>query len=641
MAGRPVSSTSGARTLRLAAGLIVVAIVVAYANTFRVPFLFDDRLAIAQNSSVKDPSSLAAVFSPASLTTSGRPLLNLTFAVNHAWTGDAVWSYHAVNLGIHVLAALVFFGVVRRTLERVQRPNDWLACLVTLVWALHPLQTNAVTYISERAESLMGLFYLLTFYGFTRAATSDRPARWYVVSALGCYAGMATKETMVTAPFLMLLFDRVFWSASFGEALAKRRGYYAALLGAWIFLGYLMVATHHEVAGIGFNAGVDWLSYTLTEFKVVAWYLKLAFWPHPQVFDYGPEILETSLASVLPYISFVAIGLVITVMLFVRGRKAAGFLAAAFFILLSPTSSFVPVIGQPMSESRMYLPVAPVILLVAIFLYRRAPQWTMLALGGLALGFGGATIARNVDYRSELSIWGDTIAKRPLNSRGQLNLAVILAKIPGRISEAITHDEEAVRLRPDFAEAYYNLAANLTGIPGREAEVIANYEATLRLRPELVEAENNLANELAKSPERLSDAIRHYEAALKRKPDYAEAHLNLANKLARFPERMPEAFEHYEAALRLKPDFAEAHYNYANRLAGLPGRLPDAVAHYEAALRVRPGIPEAHKNLALALANLGRLEEAEGQLQIALELRPDYAEARQLLQQVRAARREH
>lgn len=628
----------------LGAALLVAAVMACYANTFQVPFLFDDRLAIAGNASVKDMARMAEVLRPGSLTTSGRPVLNLSFALNYAWTGEGVWSYHLVNLAIHLGSTLALFGVVRRTLLSPSLIGRFgpaalpLAGVIALLWALHPLQTNAVTYISERAEALMGAFYLLALYGLIRGREVGGGKRWALLSLVSCYLGMGTKETMVTAPFLLLVFDRIFLADSFRQALFSRRGYYVGLFGSWVWLGYLMIATHHEIPGIGFDSGVDWRSYTLTSFKVVAWYLKLAVWPHPQVFDYGPEMLEHALLPVLPYVLVVLAGIAATIGLLARGKPAAGFLAAAFFILLSPTTSFVPVLGQPMAESRMYLPVAAVLTLAVAGFYAWSSRWTLRAACVVALIFAGLTVARNRDYQSELSIWQDSIAQRPMNSRGQLNLAIALAKVPGRLSEAIAHGEEAVRLRPDFPEAHYNLACALAEIPGRRPEAIAHYEMALRQRADLPEAHNNLANELARDPARVAEAISHYEAALRLRPDYAEAHANLAGKLARFPERVPQAIAHYEEALRLRPALAEAHYNYANLLANLPGRLPDAVTRYEAALRLNPELPQAHKNLALALANLGRLDEARAHLIMALRLRPDYGEAAELLKRVEAAR---
>ena len=145
---------------------LVLLLLAAYANSFRVPFLLDDEAAITGNESIHDLSRLGRVFSPApSTTVEGRPIANFSLAINYAISGARVEGYHAVNFIIHAGAMLLLFGIVRRTLKSDARFKDWaewIACGVAGVWALHPIQTESVTYIVQRVESLMGFFYLLT-----------------------------------------------------------------------------------------------------------------------------------------------------------------------------------------------------------------------------------------------------------------------------------------------------------------------------------------------------------------------------------------------------------------------------------------------------------------------------------------------
>ena len=162
-------------------------------------------------------------------TVGGRPLLHVSLALNHALSGPAVWSYHAANLVIHVLAALALFGVARRTLQRTPlAPQAFPAAWFTaLLWTLHPLQTESVTYVVQRAESLCGLLYLAALYGFIRGSGSgsDRRGRaWLAASVAAAWLGAATKEVMATAPLLILLHDRAFVAGSFRAAWRARRG---------------------------------------------------------------------------------------------------------------------------------------------------------------------------------------------------------------------------------------------------------------------------------------------------------------------------------------------------------------------------------------------------------------------------------
>ena len=152
------------RNLLLLGALIAAAAIIAYADSLAVPFLFDDLPSIVQNPSIRHLVDLGTVLSPPALngaTTSGRPLLNLSLALNYALTGTHVGSYHAANLLIHLLAGLTLFGLARRTLCRLKlEAADGLAAAIALLWTVHPLQVESVTYIAQRAESLAGLFFL-------------------------------------------------------------------------------------------------------------------------------------------------------------------------------------------------------------------------------------------------------------------------------------------------------------------------------------------------------------------------------------------------------------------------------------------------------------------------------------------------
>ena len=627
-------SAAGGWPLLAVAVVLILAAAGAYWNSCNVPLLLDDRSAINDNSSIRHFGQIGDVLSPPpTVTTAARPMLNLSLALNYAWGGLSVRGYHVVNLLIHVCAGLALLGIVRRTLllpglrQRYGEASLPLAACAALLWTLHPLQTEAVTYISQRAESLMGLFYLLTLYGFIRSVTAESRNCWLILSVAACFCGMATKQVMVTAPVLVLLYDRAFVSGSWRSALGSRRWYYVSLAVSWLWLGFLMHRSSLAAVGVGLKSGESWLMYALTELRVVTDYLKLAFWPHPLVFDYGAETMAASPLVVAPCALFI-VAVLAGVAVAWRRSPRAGFLGAWFFLILAPTSTVVPIAEQPMAESRMYLPLAAVVVLVTLLSYSLGRRRAFVVLGLVAVGLGALTVRRNQDYRSELGIWEDTIAKLPHTSRGQSNLGMALAEKPGRLLDAVAHCEEALRLKPDFAQAHNNLANVLAKLPGRMPEAIAHFEEALRLDPNYVEAQSNFANALAQIPGRLAEAIAHYDRALRLNPDFAEAHDNLAIALAQLPGRMPGAVAHFEEALRLKPDFAEAQYNFAVVLAKTPGRLPDAMAHYEAALRLKPDYAEAHTNLANLCAGMpGRLPEAIAHYEEALRIRPDVAEA--------------
>ena len=289
----------------VAGAFIAVAALAAYYPSFGVPFLLDDASSISGNPTIRHLWPLTDALSPphgGGLTVEGRPVLNLSLALNVAISGSAVWSYHAVNLAIHVAAGLTLFGIVRRTFSAASRDAFLFALTTALLWTLHPLQTESVTYIIQRAESLMGLFFLLTLYGFIRGISSPRPV-WALGFSVGtCLLGMATKEVMVAAPLVVLLYDATFVTGGFGAALRARRGYYAALAATWVLLARLVVAAGDRGGTIGALTGVAWWEFALTQSRAVIHYAKLAVLPSPLIFDYGSDFVLHAL-SVAPHVA--------------------------------------------------------------------------------------------------------------------------------------------------------------------------------------------------------------------------------------------------------------------------------------------------------------------------------------------------
>jgi hypothetical protein len=218
------------------AALVFLLTAAVFATGLGGAFIFDDEPSIINNRSIRDLHHLAETFtSPVDSTTRGRPLANFTLALNYAISGLAPWSYHVGNIVIHALAALVLFGVMRRTLvlpmlrPRFAGAELGLACTIAALWALHPLQTESVTYVVQRVEALAGLAYLLTLLCFIRSVDSPRPARWQLAAVVACFMGAACKEIVVSAPLFILLFDRTLVTGTFRESLRQRRGLYAGL----------------------------------------------------------------------------------------------------------------------------------------------------------------------------------------------------------------------------------------------------------------------------------------------------------------------------------------------------------------------------------------------------------------------------
>jgi tetratricopeptide (TPR) repeat protein len=557
-------SSPGSPTIeRFAPILLIAAGLAAYHNAFQGPFVLDDLYAIPTNESIR---SLEKVFSPPTSTpVAGRPLVNLSLALNYAIGGLSPASYHVFNVLLHVLAALALFGIVRRTLDspdlrpRYRGQAGGLAAAVALLWVVHPLTTESVDYTIQRTELLMGLFLLLTLYCAIRGFAAPEKRGWHV-AALGAFAlGMASKEVMIVAPLVVLAYDRLFWSASFRDALRKHARLYGGL-AAVLVVSILLVATRFRRTFVGLSkGGVSPWDYALTQAGVIVHYLRLAVWPSPLVADYAGWPIATSVADVLPSLLVIGTLLALTVWGFLR-RQPLAFLGVFFFLVLAPTSSFRPILTEIAAERRMYLPLAAPIALLVLgghSLHRRLQSPRGLAVAAVTVSaaiLALLTIRRNEDYRTTLAFWTDIVAKRPDNPRGRSWLGNTLNDL-GREAEAFEHLTAAVRLQPSDATAHYNLAVVLAS-QGKTDEAIARYREALRLKPEYAPAHNNLGNALENRGE-MNAAAGHFREAVRIDPSHAIAHYNLARALRR-QGRREEAVEHLEAAVRLKPDFPEA-----------------------------------------------------------------------------------
>lgn len=618
--------------------VLAVAVLAAYANSLRGPFVFDDPSSIVANPTIRHLTWGAFAPPEAGVTVQGRPLLNASLAFDYALGDTDVWNYHATNVAIHLLAALALFGLARRTALFVwsasganRSPDEatWFGFAVALLWALQPLQTEAVTYVIQRAESLMGLFFLVTFYAFARSATSTRPNAWRTLVVASCWFGAATKEVAAVAPLLLWFYDRAVVSGSFGVALRRHAWMYAGLAATWVLSAWLVLGTGNRAGAFDVASEASWWGYWATQLPAIAHYFRLAAWPAPLVFEYGTFWVRHFDEILLP--GAIVASIIVATLVALRRAPTLGFLGVWFFAILAPTS-LLPGTTQMIVEHRLYLSLAAIVAAASWAAGRLLGARAIVPLLVLATAFGALTARRNRDYRTEVGLWADTVAKRPHNPLAQQMLAMALDQA-GDLSGAARHYEAALALKPNFAFAH-DLYGQLLSRTGHRTEAAEHFANAVRLQPQFADAHDHLAVALAQQ-RRYADALAEHAIAVRLKPDFAEAHFNFANTLGA-AGRTDDAIAEYTAALRLKPDYPAAEYNLANTLEA-SGRPGDAVDHYRAALQLRPQYAAAYNNLGGAFLDLGRIDDAIAAYEAALQIDPNLADARDNLARIRAA----
>lgn len=596
---------------------IVVVGLLAFSNNYGGEFIFDDFDTVVENPSIQTFSPFwTPLWSGADTPNtplSGRPLVALTFALNFAAGGLDVRGYHLVNNLIHILAAVALFGLIWHTLllpkfsTRFGHDAAAYALAVALLWMLHPLQTEAVNYLTQRTESLMGLCYLLTLCCAAGGLRSARPRQWYAFSVGACLLGMGCKEVMVSAPLLVLLYDRLFVAGSFREAIRQRSGFYLALAGTWSLLVFLQLNSSRAATFRFDLPGLSAMDYLRTQLGVVLHYLRLVFWPQFLVLDSQdwPIAHEFSVTVVA---SGMALGSLLLMTLYALWRgfwwSAPGVL---FFLALAPTSSFLPVYTEIVAERRMYLPLAAVIVCVVFAvdaLGRKVPQIPapqrqralLAVLAMFSMTLGTLTWQRNLDYRSAAGLWADTVTKRPGNFRAHNNLGETLVR-EGRIEEAIGPFREAVRLKPDYGEAHSNLGSALATL-GQFEEAIAVHRQVIAMTPDDAVAHYNLANSLLRTND-ARGAASAYRQAIAMDPGFAMAHGNLGLLLLQQGD-MAGAALHLQELLRLEPRRLEG-YLFLADLRVRQGLFDEAIGLYRQGQALYPDSQEIAERLARAL----------------------------------------
>ncbi len=470
-----------------AAPLLVLIGLLTYSNSFTKDFVLDDINWISGHRHIGNFWRYMAEWD--------RPVIRLSIQLNYQVGGLNRPGYHALNAAVHILAALTLWGIIRRVLRqprlaaRYGSVADYLAFAVALLWMVHPLQTQAVTYVIQRCESMMGLFYLFTLYAWLQAVTGG--SRWWFAAAVASFAISAgCKEVAGTLPPVLLLFDRIFLASSWRELRSRGLAYLAVGVVWVIFLiPYTQTAlggSTNVSLGFGLQSATPY-TYLLTQSEVILHYLRLSVWPVNQALDYLDWPIAQSIGEVWPaFLTVSALLLVSLILLYFR--PALGFVGFWFFAILAPTSSIMPII-DPAFEHRMYLPLASVVILAVFGIYHLIIQflWSnqkqaivgFTILASIALVLLSLTYARNETYRTHVVCMETAAMARPYNIRPWASLAALYIN-QSRFDKAEGALQQAAAIGPESSFVLHQLAP-LRAAQGRLDEAEQLYFRLLKL----------------------------------------------------------------------------------------------------------------------------------------------------------------
>jgi protein O-mannosyl-transferase len=639
---RWVKSLSDTRFFVLVVILICSLTICVYVNSLNNEFTnWDDPEFVVDNVNIRSLSidNLQSIFTP-KVGSTFQPLWILSYAIDYNFWKLDPFGYHIVNTILHGLSAIVLYLVVLNALnqlrsEKFNKSNRIISLFTVLLFVVHPVNVESVTWICSRKYGLLAFFSFTAFYLFLRLdQKKDNNGIILVISSILVVLAMLSNPFAIVLPALFFLYDYCRDESNNIVAVLKGRFLYylpyaAACVVVYPIIWRVLVVSDGSGTAKKHVLGNP-LFTLLSMLQVFYDYLRNLIFP---LWLNNRYVVDVS-RSVYGYHVLISLVLIVMVGFFSfwqvkRKNKLPLFCFGWFFIGLLPVSNIIP-ISTKMADRYMYLPAISMFLGFSLLLGKLSED--LIGLGKpnlipslkilLLLFFSIATIRRNGVWQSSATLWADSLKKYEANSVAHLNLGNVLAK-RDEIDQAIQHYLRAVELKPDFFKALCNVGSHFLE-RGELEKAIHYYSDALKINPDHAGAHFKLAEAFAEKG-KLNEAIEHNLMAISLQPDYPMAHYNLG-VLRQNQGNTSEAIEHYEQALKNQPDYAKAHVNIGVILH-TNGEVAEAIRHYSAALRTAPELAAAHYNLAVALQDQGRTEEALDHLTENLRLNPDHIEA--------------
>jgi len=605
-----------------------------YSNGLEGPFVLDDTHNVENNTHIRlselsMKGLLRAAFeSPCP----HRPVANISFALGYYLHGGSVEGYRLVNIAIHIITGILLYLFIKITLQLptsdspILRFSDsgshsMISFFAALLWLVHPVQTESVTYIVQRMNSMAAMFYLLAFLLYVEARVTEKTWKrlcLFASSLFSALLALGSKEIAATLPFSILLYEWYFFQDLSGQWLRRRLGMLLLILAIGVGLAFAYLSghplerllSHYELRPFSLMERI------LTELRVVVYYVTLLLFPKPSRLnlDYDFPISHSLLSPPTTLMSLVGIAAFLALAIYLaRRHRLISFAILWFFGNLVIESSVIGL--EIIFEHRLYLPSMFVGLVAVVLIYRHIGlEWLRLSLVcAMVLVLSTWTYQRNSVWSNEEELWRDCVEKSPSKCRPYVGLGIALYK-EGRLDEAAAYHTKALQINASAPMAHSNLGAVYLK-QGKFKEAVRHLSQALELMPGYDDARKNL-----------DIALRRIGRPGGQAQEYNRRAIGLAGQ-----GRIDEAIAQLSKALEIDPGFAEAHYNMGNAMTA-KGRLDEAVSHFSKAVKLKPGYAEAHNNMGIALARQGKLDKAISSFSEAVRIKGDFIEARSNLE---------
>ncbi len=648
--------------------ILTLFICLVYSQTLDYPFVFDDIKSIRDNNSIQLTSlKFENLHRAASGFMKRRAVANLSFAFNYYFAGHKVKWYRLTNIAIHLVnSALIYYFILLtlslcrddtvtelnndNSLSPSEYPSTQIAFFTSLIWMVHPIQIQSVTYIVQRMNSLAVMFYLMSIIAYIlgrQCVKYNSKIPLFLFCCVFWVLAIRCKEIAATLPFVLILYEWYFFRHLDKNWLIKNLKY----IGLLFFLILIFVLLFLEINPLQkIDSSYNVRDFTLrervfTELRVVIFYITLLFFPNPGRLNLDHHfVVSTSLfqpeATLLCLL--VVMGILWLAYYFAnKNKRILSFSILWFFLHLLIESSVIGI--ELVFEHRLYLPSIGVAFLFTCFYFdviKTSRNLIKLApLGFIVFVLSTWAYQRNQIWESELSLWSDCTHKSPNKARPHFVFANALIE-QGRIETAFYHYNKALKIRPDYYDAHVNVANQyakqklpekaiyhylqaLKILPkpaiahynlgtvlmdnGRVEEAISNFKKALEMQPDFIDINYNLGNALLVQ-EKFSEAEYHFSKVIEVEKLHFDAYCNLG--IAMFLQgKVDEAITYYLQTVKIKPDHLKAYYNLGIAKAR-QGKFQEAIIHYRDSLQINPNYVDAHNNLGLVLAGQGKLRDA-------------------------------